>query len=71
MNYKDVIHNRFIKPLLNKKTGNIGVELEFPMLNLSKQPVDKNIALDLLNYFLNRGFKTEDTDTEGNPAFIF
>ncbi|MBR5518516.1 MAG: hypothetical protein IKV86_05750 [Clostridia bacterium] len=70
MHYKDIINDRFIKPLLNKKTGTIGVELEFPMLNTKKEPVDKNIALSLLDMFLENGFKTEDTDTEGNPAFV-
>ncbi len=70
MTYQQIIEDRFIKPLLNKKTGNIGVELEFPLLNTKRQPIDKKIALSLLDYFLNNGFKTEDTDTEGNPAFI-
>lgn len=70
MSYKEIIENRFIKPLLHKKTGTIGTELEFPLLNLNKEPVDKVKALSLLDYFLKRGFKTEDTDTEGNPAFI-
>ena len=70
MNYKDIINDRFIKPLLNKKTGTIGVELEFPMLNKNKKPVDNNIALKLLHIFLENGFKTEETDTSGNPAFI-
>jgi len=70
MTYKEIINNRFIKPLLNKKTGTIGVELEFPLVNLNKKPVDKENALSLLNWFLTRGFKIEDTDTEGNPAFI-
>ena len=70
MDYKEIIHNRFIKPLLNKKTGNIGIELEFPMLNLNKSPIEQNIAINLLHYFLENGFKTEETDTFGNPAFI-
>lgn len=70
MNYKEIINNRFIKPLLNKKTGTVGVELEFPMINLDKKPVDKEKALSLLFHFRNNGFKIEDTDTEGNPAFI-
>lgn len=70
MDYKEIINNRFIKPLLNKKTGTIGVELEFPVLNTKKQPVDKAVALGLLNLFLQDGFKIEDRDTDGNPAFI-
>ena len=70
MDYKEIIQQRFITPLLNKKTGNIGVELEFPMLNLSKKPVEKKIALNLLSFFMQNGFKTEDNDCDGNPAFI-
>ena len=70
MHYKDIIHDRFIKPLLNKKTGTIGVELEFPMLNTKKEPVDKGVALSLLSMFLDNGFKNEESDTEGNPAFV-
>ncbi len=70
MDYKNIINDRFIKPLLNKKIGTIGVELEFPVLNKKKQPVDKAVALGLLDMFLQSGFKTEDTDTDGNPAFI-
>lgn len=70
MNYKAIIEDRFIKPLLNKKTGNVGTELEFPVLNLNKESIDKEKALNLLKHFLDMGFKTEDTDTYGNPAFI-
>ena len=70
MNYKNIINDRFIKPLMNKKTGTVGVELEFPVLNTKKQPVDKAVALGLLDMFLQNGFKTEDRDTDGYPAFI-
>ncbi len=70
MDYKEIIKNRFIKPLLNKETGNIGVELEFPLLNTEKAPVDLCTAKGLFNVFLENGFKTEDYDTDGNPAFI-
>ena len=70
MNCEKVIQERFIKPLLSKKTGNIGVELEFPLLNMSKAPVDKKIALDLLEMFCQNGFSVEEKDTDGNPAFI-
>lgn len=70
MDYKEIVQNRFIKPLLNKKTGNIGVELEFPVINLKKAPIEMKNALSLLFYFLDKGFKIEETDTFGNPAFI-
>ena len=70
MNCEKIIYNRFILPFLNKKTGIIGCELEFPMLNLSKRPIDKKIALGLLNYFLENEFTVDETDTLKNPAFI-
>lgn len=70
MKCEKIIKDRFISPLMNKKTGTIGVELEFPMLNMNKAPVEKAVALKLLNHFLNDGFTVEDTDTDGKPAFI-
>lgn len=70
MNCKKVIYNRFIKPLLNKKTGIIGTELEFPMLNMNRAPIDKEVALGLLDMFTKCGFIIEEKDTDGNPAFI-
>lgn len=70
MKCKKIIHDRFIAPLINKNTGTIGIELEFPMLNMNKAPLEKSVALELLNYFLDKGFEVEDTDTEGGPAFI-
>ena len=70
MKYKEVIKKRFITPLLSKKTENIGVELEFPMLNLAKKPIEQSVALSLLEMFLQSGFNIEDTDSFGNPAFI-
>ncbi len=70
MIYKQIIEERFIKPLLTKNTGCVGVELEFPMLNMQKQPVDQKVAKKLLEFFLQNGFWVEDTDTFLNPAFI-
>lgn len=71
MKCEEIIYNRFIKPLKGKKTGVVGTEFEFPLLNLGKKPVDKGVALGLLEYFSEfHGFKTEETDTEGLPAFI-
>lgn len=70
MKCEKIIYNRFIKPLLGKTTGNIGTELEFPLLNLAKKSVEKETALGLLEFFLNNGFQTEETDANGCPAFI-
>jgi len=70
VNIQDIIENRFITPLLNKKTGNVGVELEFPMLNMDQKPVDEKIANGLLKYFLKHGFEVLEKTIDGKPAFI-
>ena len=70
MNPIDVVYNRFIAPLNKKTKGNIGVELEFPLINLNKKPVDKNFALGFMHELLKNGFTVEDYDIDGNPAFV-
>ena len=70
MNPSDVVYNRFIAPLNKKEKGNIGVELEFPLINLEKRPVDKDLALKFMHELLKNGFTVEDYDIDGNPAFI-
>ena len=70
MNCKQIVYGRFIKPLCGKTTGAVGTELEFPMLNMQKQPVEKHVAVSLLQFFLDRGFHTEESAADGTPAFI-
>ena len=70
MNVQSIIEDRFIAPLLNKKTGNVGVELEFPMLNMNKEPVDEKVATGLLKHFLKNGFEVLEKTVDGRPAFI-
>lgn len=66
----DVIKKRFILPFENKQMGNVGVELEFPLLNMEKKPVSRQIAQGLLDSFLEKGFKTQETTLDGENAFI-
>ncbi len=66
----DIIYDRFIAPFKNKKIGNIGVELEYPLINLDKKPVDEDFARGYLVYLTEKGFAVEDCDTFGNPAFV-
>lgn len=70
MNVTEIVKNRFLKNFYNKEKGNIGVELEFPLLNMNKKPVDEDVCNGLLQYFLNNGFEVEDTTTDKKPAFI-
>ena len=70
MNATDIIRRRFIRPLEGKRTGIIGVELEFPLVNDAKKPIDINIALSLLEHFLHCGFSVAERTEDGHPAFI-
>ncbi len=71
MKCEEIICNRFIKPLKGKKTGTVGTELEFPLLNLEKKPIDPETALGLLTHFLwHGGFEVSGPDAKGRPAFI-
>jgi glutamate--cysteine ligase len=66
----DIIKNHFLKPFMNKQKGNVGVELEFPLINMEKKPVSLTVAQNLLDSFLEKGFKAEETTIDGKNAFI-
>ena len=70
MDTKKIIYDNFLKPFINKKVGNIGVELEFPLINKNNCDVDTEFARGVLDLFLKDGFKTEIADENNNPLFI-
>lgn len=67
----DIIKNHFLKPFMNKQKGNVGVELEFPLINMEKKPVSLTVAQNLLDSFLEKGFKAEETTIDGKKRFYF
>ena len=70
MDARKIVQKEFIAPFCKAGRKNIGVELEFPLLNLAKEPVDKNVAINLLEEMLTNGFKVAEYDADQNPAFI-
>ncbi|MBR5156940.1 MAG: hypothetical protein IKW59_04135 [Clostridia bacterium] len=71
MNARKIVNQTFIKPFCAKDRKNIGVELEFPLLNLKKAPVKHNVASGLLEYMIkNHSFRMAETDSQGNLTFI-
>lgn len=58
----DLIYNSFIKKFENKKIGNIGVELEFPLINLNGGDVDTEFAKGIFDFFKKEGFKNCDDE---------
>ena len=71
MNAYDIVKARFLTPFDTKTIGNIGVELEFPMLNMNKAAIDRGTADGLLEHFVQNGFEVEAKTTNGKPAFIY
>ena len=65
-----IITDRFIKPLLGKTFGNVGTELEFPIINLNRADIDVTLANGLYGHFLSNGFKILEKTGQGTPAFI-
>ncbi len=70
MGAREIVHKNFILPFAAENRNNIGTELEFPLVRLDKKPVEKAEALGLLEHMLCYGFRVEECDTEGKPAFI-
>ncbi len=69
MNTRQLIYDTFLKPFEKRQYGNVGVELEFPLVNLKKAPIDETVAKGMFDYFLARGFKVE-LEEKGQPLFI-
>lgn len=69
MDTRKLIYDTFLKPFEKRQYGNVGVELEFPLVNLDKAPVDEAVAKGLFDYFLDKGFKVE-LEEGGQPLFI-
>lgn len=69
MDTRKLIYDTFLKPFEKRQYGNVGVELEFPLVNLDKAPVDEAVTKGLFDYFLDKGFKVE-LEEGGQPLFI-
>ena len=70
MNTKQLVEETFLAPFAKPGREYVGVELEFPLLNLAKAPVDKQVACGLMTHLLEHGFQTSERDMDGNPAFL-
>ncbi|OWT32763.1 hypothetical protein BGI41_05940, partial [Methanobrevibacter sp. 87.7] len=65
---KEKIYQRFILPTKNNKEEYIGIEIEIPILNLNKDPVDFNIVHEITKLFMEEfpSFEIDGLDHEGN-----
>lgn len=69
MDIRKLVYDTFLKPFEGRNYGNVGVELEFPLVNLKKAPVDEKVCKGMFEHFLNSGFKCE-LEEKGQPLFI-
>ena len=65
---KNRIYQKYIKPTKNNKEEYIGIEIEIPIINLNKEPVNFNVVHKVTNIFKDKfnNFDVEETDYEGN-----
>lgn len=69
MNARELIEETFLAPFAQKNRCFTGVELEFPLLNLSGADAP-DLVSGLLEHLLANGFTTDETDIHGNSVFL-
>ena len=67
---REIIYDRFIKPFEKRERGNIGVELEFPLVNKNGGNVDTVFVSSIMNYFEEKGFKCVLFGVGGEKLFM-
>ncbi|MBQ7446543.1 MAG: glutamylcysteine synthetase, partial [Eubacterium sp.] len=64
--YKDIILKRFIQPLKQQQERYVGVEIELPIVNLNRAPVDFSLVHEMTEHFVKtRGFSEISLDDDG------
>ena len=54
INIEKLIEDAFLKPFDNKDYGNVGAELEFPLINMNGGAVDTDVAKGVFSHFLKK-----------------
>ena len=67
---REIIYNRFIKPFSGKTSQNIGVELEFPLINKNGGDVNKTFVAAIMDYIEEKGFSCVLLGTSGEKLFM-
>ena len=64
----DLLKHRYLKNIKENPELFIGVELEYPVVNLEGNATDVEVIKDLFHYFLSAlDFTVEKVDDFGNP----
>lgn len=67
---REIIYERFIKPFEGRKIGNIGVELEFPLINTDGGDIDTQFVASIMDFIEKRGFSCVLHGTNGEKLFM-
>lgn len=64
---RELLYQKYITPTKGRKKGYIGVEIELPLLNRNKKPVNFSVVHKVTVQFMQKfGFAEEGKDEEGN-----
>ena len=69
-NPREIIKDRFIKPFAGKSRGNIGVELEFPLINTNGGDIDTEFVASIMDFIGEKGFKCVLFGVGGEKLFM-
>ena len=69
-NPREIIYERFIKPFAGKSLGNIGVELEFPLINTNGGDIDTKFVASIMDFIGEKGFSCVLYGTGGEKLFM-
>lgn len=69
-NPREIIYERFITPFADKKIGNIGVELEFPLINTNGGDIDIEFVASIMDFIEKKGFHCVLFGTGGEKLFM-
>lgn len=69
-NPREIIYDRFINPFAGKKIGNVGVELEFPLINNNGGDIDTKFVASIMDFIEEKGFSCVLYGVNGEKLFM-
>ena len=69
-NPREIVYDRFIKPFAGKTLGNVGVELEFPLINNDGGDVDTKFVASIMDFIEEKGFSCVLYGVNGEKLFM-
>ncbi len=69
-NPREIVYDRFIKPFEGKTSSNVGVELEFPLINNNGGDIDTEFVASIMNFIEEKGFSCVLYGVGGEKLFM-